>query len=253
MGHHATLDPCTVARPRVSTGPPASLPQTGQPDGVPAPLLSELLDLVLPRTCAGCAAPGRLLCAACAALLGRAPLGPVRPRPCPAGLPPVRAFSPYAGEVQALLLAHKERGALGLTRPLGRALARTIGAGSGPVVLCPVPSAPGVARGRGHDHAGRLARVAAQELRGAGRPASVQHMLRPARVVADQAGLTAGQRAANLHGALRARGAPGPPVLLLDDVVTTGATLVEAARALRVQGHPVLGAVVLAATVRRQG
>ncbi len=219
---------------------------------MPASLLPALLDLVLPRTCSGCGAPGRLLCARCAALLGADPLGPVSPRPCPPGLPPVRAFAPYGGPVQQLLLAHKERGALGLTRPLGAALGRTLAEVTGPVLLCPVPSSRGVVRARGHDHAGRLARAAAEDLRRRGAVVRAVGLLRPARAVADQAGLTAAQRAANLTGALRAVGEPGPPVVLVDDVVTTGATLVEATRALQERGHRVVGAAVVAATVRRQ-
>jgi len=79
----------------------------------------------------------------------------------------------------------------------------------------------------------------------------VRRLLVPARAVRDQSGLTSVQRAANLHGAMRAT--PGPPVrvVVVDDVVTTGATLVEAARALVAQGHHVVGAAVLGATQRR--
>ena len=80
---------------------------------------------------------------------------------------------------------------------------------------------------------------------------AVQRLLVPARVVRDQAGLTSGQRARNLQGALRAVPAAPCRVLLVDDVVTTGATLVEAARALVAQGHQVVGAAVLGATSRR--
>jgi predicted amidophosphoribosyltransferase len=85
-----------------------------------------------------------------------------------------------------------------------------------------------------------------------GVPATAQRLLLPARAVADQAGLTSAQRAAYLRGALRAVGAPGLPVVVVDDVVTTGATLVEAARALGAQGHQVLGAAVVAATSRHR-
>ncbi len=114
-------------------------------------------------------------------------------------------------------------------------------------MLVPVPSSRRAVRERGHDHARRLAAVAARTAGLRSRPLLVQ-----ARRTADQAGLDALQRAANLHGALRARGRlDGLPVLLVDDVVTTGVTLAEAARALRAAGADVRGCAVVAATVRR--
>ena len=92
----------------------------------------------------------------------------------------------------------------------------------------------------------RLASAAAREL-----GVRATRLLVPARAVADQAGLSTRDRAANLAGALRATGVPGRPVIVVDDVMTTGATLVEAARALAAHGHPVAGAAVVAATRRR--
>lgn len=216
-------------------------------EGQAVRVLTALLDLVLPRTCSGCDSPGAALCQGCRSVLAAPPRGAVRPTPCPPGLPPVAAHAAYDGPVQRLLLAHKERGQLGLTRPLGLALAGAVRAlGDGTVVLCPVPSSPRAVRQRGHDHAMRLARTAAAAL---GVPAA--RLLFPARAVADQSGLTTGQRAQNLAGALRGAGVPGLPVVVVDDVMTTGATLVEAARALRAHGHPVVGAAVVAATERR--
>lgn len=212
-------------------------------------MLAALLDLVLPRTCSGCAAPGPALCAVCRSVLTGVPLGLTAPTPCPDGLPPVTALGEYAGPLQRLLLSHKERGQLFLTRHLGDGLAAAVALhGHARLVLTPVPSSPAAVRERGHDHAMRLAQAAA---RAGGHEA--RRLLAPARRVADQAGLTTLQRAANLRGALVAHGVPGPPVLVVDDVMTTGATLVEAARALRAQGHPVVGAAVVAATRRRSG
>jgi predicted amidophosphoribosyltransferase len=118
-------------------------------------------------------------------------------------------------------------------------------------VLVPVPSARPTVRARGHDPTARLASAAARRLGGG---VEVVRVLRQARAVADQAGLGTAQRAANLSGALVAdprRAPPGRPVVVVDDVLTTGATLVEATRALRSAGCLVVGAAVVAATARR--
>ena len=216
-------------------------------------MLATLLDLALPRTCAGCAAPGGGLCPLCRAVLRGPAVGLVRPDPCPPGLPPLSALLVYDGPIRGILLSHKEKGRLGLTRPLGGGLATAVVVhGLEPVVLCPVPSSAKAVRARGHDHAWRLAAAAAAALQAAGSDAVARRLLAPARAVADQAGLSTAQRAANLHGALRGVGAPEPCVVLVDDVVTTGATLVEAARALAAHGHQVGGAAVVATTSRRR-
>jgi predicted amidophosphoribosyltransferase len=213
-------------------------------------VLSDLLDLVLVRACDGCGCPGPALCSACRALLRGAPVGQVRPDPCPPGLPPVAAFGAYDGVLRGLLLAHKERGRTGLAAPLGAALAAAVRClDAGPAVLVPVPSAPAAVRTRGHDHAWRLARAAARRLADG---SSAARVLVPARRVADQAGLSHAARAANLDGALTARAGQSLRVVVVDDVVTTGATLVEAARALGAAGHVVLGAAVVGATERRR-
>ena len=213
-------------------------------------VLADLLDLVLPRDCAGCTVPGRALCGRCAAALRR-PALTCAPPACVGALDPVVAAAAYDGAVRAVLLAHKEHGRLGLVRPLGRALAGAAAAagavpGSG-VRLVPVPSVPVVVRARGHDHARRLARCAARQLGLRCLPALVH-----AREVDDQAGLDAPGRADNLAGALRARRPlTGLQVVVVDDLVTTGATLAEAARALTAAGADVRGAAVVAATARR--
>lgn len=164
----------------------------------------------------------------------------------------MHAAARYADEVRATLLAHKERGALALARPLGAALAGAVRAGVGEVgwgegegpqppgdlLLVPVPSTRAAVRARGHDPARRIALAAAGELRRAGVPARVAAVLRQRRAVADQSGLGSRQRLDNLVGALTvvpggARVLCGGPVVLVDDVVTTGASLAEAARAVR--------------------
>lgn len=89
----------------------------------------DLTDLVLPAECGGCGRPRTVLCPECrAALNGVAPRR-VRPVPEPPGLPAVYAAARYADAVRAVLLAHKERGALALAGPLGSALAGAVWAG----------------------------------------------------------------------------------------------------------------------------
>src|SRR3954468_9023652 len=86
----------------------------------------DLTDLVLPADCGGCGRPRTVLCPECRAALDGAAPRRVRPVPEPAGLPVVHAAARYADSVRAVLLAHKERGALGLAGPLGTALAGAV-------------------------------------------------------------------------------------------------------------------------------
>lgn len=212
-------------------------------------MLADLLDLVLPRDCAGCDRPGRTLCAACRAALGA--LEPFEHQPArpPPWLPAVVAAAPYEGVVRSLLLAHKERGRTTLAGPLGALLASALEVFGQDVLLVPAPSSRAAVRARGHDHARRLTAAAARR-----RGLRWSPLLASARAVADQAGLGAAARAANLDRALVARrDLPGTPVVLVDDVVTTGATLAEAARALSAVGADVRGAAVVAAALLRHG
>ena len=195
-------------------------------------MLDALVDLVLPRCCAGCGRPGSLLCGACL------PREPAR-----AVAPDVWAAGDYDGALRSALLAYKERGRRELARPLGRLLASALPPGGAGLVLVPVPSRRAAVRERGGDHVLRLARVAGRAAGLRVRPA-----LRLVREVADSAGLHREERAANLSGVMRARPPAGAPALIVDDIVTTGATLQEAARALRAAGWPVAGAAVVAAT-----
>ncbi len=228
-------------------------------------VVDALLDLALPQVCAGCALAGHWLCPRCAgALLGAG--HEVRPAPAPAGLPPVFAVAAYDSVVRALVVAHKERARLELAVPLGRALAEAVRAAAsseraaaarervapGRVLLVPVPSRPATVRARGHDPLQRMARVAGTAAGGL----TVARVLVQRRRVVDQSGLSADLRHANLAGALEVRARRraevcGRSVILLDDVITTGSTLAEAARAVRSAGGSVVAAAVVAATPRR--
>jgi predicted amidophosphoribosyltransferase len=123
------------------------------------------------------------------------------------------------------------------------------------LAVVPVPSAPRALRSRGHDPVGRLAALTVRQLTAFGHRAELWPALGQARQVGDQAGLSATQRAANLAASLRvtpaAKARTEAAVLLVDDIVTTGSTLAEAARTLRVHGVDVLLAVTVAATRRR--
>ena len=232
--------------------------------GLWSELPGELLGLLLPAHCTGCPAGRGRLCPSCRAALAGA-------RPGPTAVTGVHAAAPYADPVRRLLLAHKERGALHLAGPLGAALAGAVrsalgpGGAGAPLLLVPVPSTRASVRARGHDPTLRLARAAARSLHRSGLPASVAPVLRHTRGVADQSGLTAEARRRNLSGALAVpprlgrRLAQASPrqaapwrLVLVDDLVTTGASLAEAARALAVAGAPpAAGATVAAAVLRR--
>jgi predicted amidophosphoribosyltransferase len=115
-----------------------------------------------------------------------------------------------------------------------------------------MPSARKAIRTRGRDATLHLARAAAAELRAAGIPTRTLPLLRHGRRVADQAGLDRSERAANLAGALKIpprwiHHLEGAGVVLVDDVVTTGATLTEGARVVRGVGAHVLGGATVAA------
>ncbi|WP_375499767.1 ComF family protein [uncultured Jatrophihabitans sp.] len=213
-------------------------------------LIAAVIDLVLPRRCVGCAAPGWALCRRCR------PGAPSIVADDPVPAVPVLAGAVYAGAMRRAVLAFKERGRRDLVAVLGLVLGRAVaalvsGAGRdlGGVVLVPVPSSPGAAAARGGDHVVRLARRAAAVSGVRVAPG----VLRLERTVQDSAGLSRAERERNLHGALRAR-APAAGVcraIVVDDIVTTGATLREATRALQRAGWEVVGAAVVASTPRQ--
>jgi predicted amidophosphoribosyltransferase len=198
-------------------------------------MLTELADLVLPRSCYACGSPGTGLCGTCAPVvlvaIDRAGL-------------PVIAAGRYEGALRDAVLAYKERGRRDLGVPLASLLAAAVRAHDLPdAVLVPIPSSAGARRARGGDHVLRLSR----------RVGRCTSALRLTRAVRDSAGLDAAARAENLAGAFAARPprVPGAAALLVDDIITTGATLRDGARALAHAGWRVAGAAVVAATPLR--
>lgn len=231
-----------------------------------------VLDLLLGSRCAVCRRAGRVLCPACRRDL------PSRaetrwPTPCPPGLARPVAVGEYDGALKLLVNAHKEQQRFALAGPLGDLLALSVlehapdGARQPvqepprPVLLVPVPSRAAVVRRRGHDPLLRITRRATSRLRGLGVQASARRLLRSIRVAEDQSRLGAVDRARNLAGSMACPAgaaarlvgqatAASHLVVVVDDVITTGATVREAQRALEAQGIEVAGISVVAATRR---
>jgi len=131
-----------------------------------------------------------------------------------------------------------------------------LASGNGPVFAIPVPSSPAAVRRRGDSPLELLTREAVRQAGLSERELVLAPALRLRRRVADQAGLGHIQRAENLERAIEVQrrwraSVQGVNVLLVDDVLTTGATLMEAARALRSAGASHVAAATVAATQRR--
>ena len=129
---------------------------------------------------------------------------------------------------------------------------------AGPVLVVAMPSARRAVRERGEDLMLLMARSVARSLRRDGCDARQVPALRHGRRVADSAGLSAAARLANLDGAIVVRsglrpGLAGMDVLVVDDVITTGASMAQAARALRDCHARVIGGAAIAATLRTSG
>ena len=224
-----------------------------------------LVELAAPTACAGCGLAGQRWCRRCAAVLGGTAPRPWTPTPSPPGMPPTWAGPAYVDEVRAAVVAWKDGGRADLTAQLAPVLRDVLATAldgspahrgalrSGELVaVVPAPSSPASVRARG-EH--RVASLAGAALGRRARPLCVVDALRLSRHVADQAGLGSAQRWRNLAGAVRVRRdviprLRGVPCVVVDDVVTTGATLVECARALREAGSGPVIAVTVAATQR---
>ncbi|MDO5619581.1 ComF family protein [Kocuria sp.] len=249
-------------------------------------LVGEALEPVLPVECAVCRAPGTALCRSCRRLLHRCTARPRRVEAHARhahGLPIV-ATGAYEHELATCLLAFKQAGRTDLTQHLARILNRALHAsvGSNPsegnqrIELVPVPSSAAALRRRWFDPVGVLLKAAlAQDHSQAVTPLGLHAVPWLVHTSTDLAGMwhrvkstfsgrdgqpqklkTADQRSlagpAPFRVAKGRRGRSGSAlqpgrVILVDDVVTTGATLHRARSTLEGAGAVVVGAVVLAA------
>lgn len=187
--------------------------------------MSALLDLLLAPRCAGCDEPGAWFCGACRDLCE-----PVRRGR-------LHAAASYGGAIARAIHRFKYRGERALAHELGALVASCVARdlATGTVLDAVVPAVlhRERARERGYDQAGLLAAVVARET-GLPLPAP----LRRVRLTPPQATLDRARRVENLRGAFisEAGSLRGLRVALIDDVVTTGATLSAAASALRAAG-----------------
>lgn len=229
-------------------------PQVPNPPAALAPLeralralATDVLEFALPQRCPGCGAPAsaaRVLCAACGSRLpalhtpvcARCLLEERTPDGC-VGHPHdrVQAAWLYDERVAALVQAFKFGSRPALAGVLAPAMAAALASGPRPQVVIGVPLHAARERERGYNQAARLACALAREL---GVPYADGVLLRT-RGTAAQSGLGPEARRRNMRGAFRLaepRWVVGHDVLVVDDVLTTGATLHEAMAAVRAAG-----------------
>ncbi|WP_374978173.1 phosphoribosyltransferase family protein [Microbacterium trichothecenolyticum] len=202
---------------------------------------ADALALLLPVSCAGCDEPDVALCERCVLALAPDPRQQVIE--VHGGAVTVWSGIPFEGVAARVLRAIKEDGRTSLAAALAPALTAALArAGAADAVPVPMPTSRGAYRRRGY-------RVPDLLVRRTGR--RPRRLLRYARRTSDQRGLDRDARARNVAHSLAAVDAAGLRVVVVDDVVTTGASLAEAVRALRAAGADVVAAVAVAATPRR--
>ncbi len=221
-----------------------------------ASLKEELLDLLYPAECLGCGAPGACLCRGClTALAADSGNGERIHRPRGTGAASVseaRAAGTYDGVMRDMVLRLKSS-ARPFAAPLGSLMAAAAGNHPdyvGADVVCFVPSERARVAERGFNPAGLLAQQVASLV---GRP--LCDLLEKTRSTLDQDSVSGRMRWLNVEGVFRPKrgNMGGAKVLLVDDVLTTGATVENCARALVEGGAGSVHVLVAAAASLRRG
>lgn len=164
------------------------------------------------------------------------------------------AAASYAGVFREVTVAWKVEGRRGLDRFMAHHLAASVALIAGnrdSVSLVPIPSTRRSRRRRGRDLVADTAELAGRMLRDAGLDARTERSLVLSRQTADQHLLSADERIANVRGAFALGTVPRCPIVVVDDIVTTGSTVSAAELALREHAADVLGSAVIAATPER--
>lgn len=200
-------------------------------------IFSELLHILFPTRCYGCNALGMSICTTCRREwiphYYRTNIGALN----------VHSAMMYTPTASKIILAAKENGLQGADDLLITAIIHVLNKARlerGYFTLVPIPSSKPSQRRRGRRFIVDLTKTISQTT-GIG----MSDCLQVSHQVSDQSGLTKGQRISNMQGAFSVK--PGAilrgDAILIDDVVTTGATLREAARALNSQGSHAFGSV----------
>lgn len=240
---------------------PASAPSPSAPPTlVLREIALDLLSLLWPCSCAVCGAPDRELCTPCRSALRQAE-GEWSSIVTPAGVAACIA-GPYTGPLRALLVGYKHVGRTAYAQPLGARLRAPLSAALGharsaEALLVTVPSRPARVRERGYRHVDLLVRRALRGMgsQGGAKARVMRRALVPLPGRTGQVGLDSNgrRRNASLIGVARParRRLRGREVILVDDIVTTGATIAAAVRALEGAGARVIAVAALCATERR--
>lgn len=202
--------------------------------------MSNLLNIILPTPCVICSKLGAPLCKQCSdsfqTNFSQIELSGV------SGF----ALSDYSPDAALIINDLKEKGITSLAPLIAMFAKRHWPEGLKEAILVPVPSSPANSKKRGFSHNALIAKAIAKQIPGI----RTRELLRSQSKRLDQVGLSPKQRVENLAGAFRAetRGfqASNRPLVVVDDVITSGATMSEAIRCLRACGLEVTSFFVFA-------